>query len=747
MSVRSFQSKVECDKQTMEHLWLTHKVFNERLLEIIKILFQMKRGECGQNDKQKALYQNIAKSILETNAQYADYLLNSVSIKDWKPGAARKYNKGSFTWLDEASNLSSQEILVYDKKQVLGDLPGMMSQMVCRESVAAIKSHYELLKIWEDDHNKWLKDKIDWESKDEHKKYLALRDKFEEFEQSVGGKISKRRGRWHLYLKWLSENPELAAWRGGQAVINLLSEKALNRINKARPNKKNAIESEEFFKVNPEIKALDNLHGYYERNFVRRCKAKKNPDGFDHRPTFTLPHPTNHPLWFVFNAPQTNPEGYHNLTLPKKSSEFGNLEMRLLTGEKNNSKFPGDWISVRFKADSRLSLIRPVKGLRLVRRGKEKGQTKETDTHEFFDKHLKKWRPAKLSGVKLIFRFKPDKKTPKAAYLYFTCDIPDEPLSETAKKLQWVETGEITSKGKKRKKKVIPEGLVSCAVDLSMRRGTTGFATLCRYENGKPHILRSRNIWLRFKEEKGRHPGRLVEGPDLGHIAKHKREIRILRSKRGKPVKGEESHIDLQKHIDDMGEDRFKKAARAIVNFALNIDKAAGKNGVYPRADILILENLEGLIPDAERERGINRALAGWNRRHLVERIIEMSEDAGFKRRVFEIPPYGTSQLCSKCGSLGRRYSIGRENNQREIRFGYVEKLFACPNCGYCANSDHNASVNLHRRFLIEDAFKNYYDWSKLSEKKRKEKIETIENSLKERLITLHKINESSVSK
>ena len=28
--------------------------------------------------------------------------------------------------------------------------------------------------------------------------------------------------------------------------------------------------------------------------------------------------------------------------------------------------------------------------------------------------------------------------------------------------------------------------------------------------------------------------------------------------------------------------------------------------------------------------------------------------------------------------------------------------MFACPECGYTANADHNASVNLHRRFYGE---------------------------------------------
>lgn len=69
---------------------------------------------------------------------------------------------------------------------------------------------------------------------------------------------------------------------------------------------------QEFWKVNPELEALDKLHGFYEREYVRRRKTKRNPDGFDHRPTFTMPDAYRHPRWFVFNAPQTNPSGWRN---------------------------------------------------------------------------------------------------------------------------------------------------------------------------------------------------------------------------------------------------------------------------------------------------------------------------------------------------------------------------------------------------------------------------------------------------
>jgi IS605 OrfB family transposase len=230
--------------------------------------------------------------------------------------------------------------------------------------------------------------------------------------------------------------------------------------------------------------------------------------------------------------------------------------------------------------------------------------------------------------------------------------------------------------------------------------------------------------------------------PDLGHIGRHKRRIRELRQKRGRPVKGEESHIELQDHITYMGEDRFKKAARGVINFAWNVDGARDKatGELLPRADVIILEKLEGLIPDAEKERGINRSLAAWNRGQLVNRLKEMAIDAGYKGRVFEIDPKGTSQVCSRCGRLGRRYSISRDNDaqQPDIKFGWVEKLFACL-CGYRANSDHNASVNLHRKFLMgDDAMRAFFSWRNQSDAKRQREIAELEEALRDPLRTLH---------
>ena len=741
MGVRALQARIICDRQQLEKLWRTHCIFNERLPALLSVLFRMRRGECGETSDLMRLYQEIAAFILARDARDGPYLLNSISIQNWKPETAKKMNidvPGSGgehvkvsgeSWADRAASLSAQGRLLYDKTKLLGDVPDTIRQMVARECVAIMRSHFELSALWEKEHQDWIRRKAEWEAEPEHRLYLAIRPQLDEFEKDEG-KAGKRRERWHKYLGWLKGHPNLAAWRGGPPEIHTLPARAKERIRRARPNKQRSVEAEEFWKANPELSALDRLHGYYEREFVRRRKTKKNPDGFEHRPTFTLPHPLHHPCWFVFNAPQTSPQGYRDLELPSAAGEHGSVKLLLLAGGAGSGAFPKQWVPVRFAADPRLADFKAVTEKQPIRKGKDKGKEIERKVYEFADLQLKLRRPAQISGVKLMFRnmrlHKDGSLDSVDPYLVFTCGIDDVPLTDNAKAIKWTDAGE------KRKKVKVPDGLVSCAVDLGIRH--VGFATVTSFTDPTLCILRSRSVSIGHEEETGVHRGRWSPGPQLDHIAHHKRELRYLRRLRGKPVKDENSHLGLQDHITHMGEDRFKKAAREIVNFALNVEgRIDSKSGLpYPRADVLILEKFSNLIPDAARERGINKALIEFNRGHLVTRIKEVAEDAGL--RLYQVNPFGTSQVCSKCGALGWRYSVRKdpESRLRDIQFGIVEKLFACPDCGYRANSDHNASVNLHRRFLFgEKAIESFRKLKDLPAVDKERAVKAIEDRLR----------------
>ncbi len=768
MGVRAIQAKLLCDDHSiLEHLWRTHRVFNERLPKVISALQEMRYGRCGDTEERRRRMSAYGKALLELEAQDA----YDVFIKAASGSPRYTTAKGLMTKNGGAEAAAALDDFVNGfrplepAKASLSDLPNTLERKAIEESVAVIRSHLKLCDRWRSEHEEWLGKKKKWEA--EHPEYMKLRARFEQGEQEratvtkKSHRFAKRAERDHAYLDWLERNPDLAAWRKPVNGIAPLDDAAKARIAKARPWKQATKRAEEFWKLNPELHELHKLHLAYEGEFVRRRRNRNNKwvSGFKQRPTFTLPDPVKHPRWLVFNAPQTSPQGYRDLSLPRSAGDIGTVELLLLTGDKQNDDYPREWVRVRFKGDPRLADFKPVRVTYIVRKGRDKGAEREKNAWEFYDRHWKRKREAQISGARLMFRnirLNDDGSLRSAEpYLVFTCNVKDEKWSEAARGVKLVDDEASANKGKRRKKAAIPDGLVACAVDFGIRH--FGFATLARYESGQPQVLRSRNIWLRRQEQKGAHPGRWSEGPDLAHIVRHKKELRRLRRLRGRPVYGEKSHAELQDHVSHMAEDRFKKGAREVINFALNVSAQKDKNGKpFPSADVLVIESLGSLVPDAERERGINRALIDFNRGHLVDRIQEMAQDVGL--RVLTVNPVGTSQVCSRCGALGRRYSIQRnpelwtsgaskKKHPPDIHFGWVEKLFACP-CGYRANSDHNASRNLHRRLALGDeAVKAFYDWKNIQSDSQKEgKLKEIENKLLPKLRQEHRLEEAAAA-
>jgi IS605 OrfB family transposase len=284
------------------------------------------------------------------------------------------------------------------------------------------------------------------------------------------------------------------------------------------------------------------------------------------------------------------------------------------------------------------------------------------------DKRLITGNFSQVKGVKLIYKR-------GIAYFVFTCVYDDLPSRIGLKQAsvdkyspQWV------------RKKILAETgpLTTVAIDL----GTRHLAAATVRKNG--NIVATR--FLRLGSPAGNGDGAILPGPSLPHIADQKWLLRRERWKRGKPIKGENSCVSLQTHTTNMGADRFKKAAHTIVKFAKEHN-----------ADLIIFEKLKGLIPNTEARRGLNRNLMNWNRRGIVEFAKTIGVPKGL--RVIEVSPGYSSQICNKCGSPGARFNL---DANRQFIHDNCGKLFHCFKCGYQANADFNASVNLHKIFYGE---------------------------------------------
>src|SRR5438094_1351889 len=137
MSVRALKARVVCDQATLDQLWRTHIVFNQRLLPVIRILMRMRRGEVGATEDLRRLYRDIALYITNYSSQQAEYFLNALSMTDrvWSCSTPDRYKAVeirspdgrvrsiAFTdWMDQAVELSKSKQTVFDKDQVHGDL-------------------------------------------------------------------------------------------------------------------------------------------------------------------------------------------------------------------------------------------------------------------------------------------------------------------------------------------------------------------------------------------------------------------------------------------------------------------------------------------------------------------------------------------------------------------------------------------------------------------------------------------------
>ena len=144
--------------------------------------------------------------------------------------------------------------------------------------------------------------------------------------------------------------------------------------------------------------------------------------------------------------------------------------------------------------------------------------------------------------------------------------------------------------------------------------------------------------------------------------------------------------ITVRQHVRRMDREAAHKTARAIARVCAK----------YPGC-VLLFERLRKIKAKGEsKSHRLNRKQAN----QLRGQINQISREKAFAQATVsvEVNPWGTSQHCSRCGAKGERFSVRAGQRKRE-RGG---KLFRCSICGYEAQADFNASVNLHHSFYGE---------------------------------------------
>lgn len=120
----------------------------------------------------------------------------------------------------------------------------------------------------------------------------------------------------------------------------------------------------------------------------------------------------------------------------------------------------------------------------------------------------------------------------------------------------------------------------------------------------------------------------------------------------------------LHEHVANQRKDYAHKVSRQLVN----------RYGLIAFEDL----DVQGMMKNHQLAKSI--ADASWSQ--LVQFTTYKAESAG--RVVVHVDPRHTSQLCSNCGEIVKKTLKDREHH--------------CPHCGYNADRDENAAINILKR-------------------------------------------------
>ncbi len=149
------------------------------------------------------------------------------------------------------------------------------------------------------------------------------------------------------------------------------------------------------------------------------------------------------------------------------------------------------------------------------------------------------------------------------------------------------------------------------------------------------------------------------------------RYFRLRRALQGKGTKSAKRHL--------------KKLSGRLKRFQHNTNHVVAKQIIAScqPGDTLVMENLTDIGERTKGRRQQRRAMSNWSFAQLQGFIAYKAASKGVS--VEFVDARYSSQACSRCGYSDKRNRV-------------CQSEFSCQHCGYTANADYNASVNLASR-------------------------------------------------
>jgi len=166
--------------------------------------------------------------------------------------------------------------------------------------------------------------------------------------------------------------------------------------------------------------------------------------------------------------------------------------------------------------------------------------------------------------------------------------------------------------------------------------------------------------------------GVVVENPRV--FDKVERRIKILQQLLSRKKKGSRNYEKVRKklaklheHVKNLMNDYIHKVTSWLVE----------------QYDEIYVEDLDvkEMVEDSE-SKTLRKHILHSNFSKFVSHLSYKAERAG--RRVVKVDPRNTSKTCAKCGHVKKDLTL-------------ADRVFVCPKCGWVADRDYNASLNILR--------------------------------------------------
>jgi putative transposase len=132
----------------------------------------------------------------------------------------------------------------------------------------------------------------------------------------------------------------------------------------------------------------------------------------------------------------------------------------------------------------------------------------------------------------------------------------------------------------------------------------------------------------------------------------------------------------------------FKRALKERDYYINRVVKALP----YKEIKVIAMENIKNIKKNTRKEKKLNKQFRSkfqrWTYSKLIGRIKQLAEINGVHCQL--IAPAYSSQTCNKCGFV---HKLNRNG-----------EVFSCRNCGYTADADYNASENILKSYLAQQA-------------------------------------------